>query len=104
MFFFCLGLFSYCNNSSWDKLKPSKNKNTAEELLKTLTVLFWGEFNHELYKFIPIPFVTLKSQLSADQFAVATSESKENKPKIVLIHGWDFQEKTLIPPRINSQR
>ncbi|WP_061260804.1 esterase/lipase family protein [Leptospira interrogans] len=98
MLFLCQGLFSYCNNSSWDKLKPSKNKNTAEELLKTLTVLFWGEFNHELYKFIPIPFVTLKSQLSADQFAVATSESKENKPKIVLIHGWDFQEKNSDSP------
>ncbi|EMK01491.1 PGAP1-like protein [Leptospira kirschneri str. MMD1493] len=96
--FLFLGLFLHCNNSSWDKLKPSKNKNTVEELLKTLTVLFWGEFNHELYKFIPIPFVTLKSQFNSDQFAVATSESKENKPRIVLIHGWDFQEKNSDPP------
>lgn len=97
IFFLCLGLFYYCNNS-WDKLKPSKNKNAAEELLKVLTVLFWGEFNHELYKFIPVSFFTLKSQLNADQFAVATSESKENKTKIVLIHGWDFQEKNSDPP------
>ncbi|WP_081605077.1 esterase/lipase family protein [Leptospira alstonii] len=98
----CLGFFSSCNNSSWNKLKEklnlTKKKNMTEEILETLTLLFWGEFNHELYKFLPIPLVVSKNQFTADQFAVATPEVKDNKPKIVLVHGWDFKEKNINPP------
>ncbi|EMO23911.1 PGAP1-like protein [Leptospira santarosai str. HAI134] len=87
---------------SWNKFKEkldlTKKKNMTEEILQTLAFLFWGEFNHELYKFVPIPLFTLKSQFNSDQFMIATPESKENKPKIVLIHGWDFKEKNTQAP------
>lgn len=97
-------LFSFfvsCN-LSWDKIREKldlkKPKSLAEEILSGLTYAFWAETNHELYKFIPVPFVLLKSQFNADQFAVASAELKENKPKIVLVHGWDFKEKNSNPP------
>ncbi|EQA61226.1 PGAP1-like protein [Leptospira alexanderi serovar Manhao 3 str. L 60] len=100
--FLCLSLFTSCANLSWNKLKEklnlTKKKNISEEILQTLTFLFWGEFNHELYKFVPIPFFTLKSQFNADQFAIGTPELKENKPKIILIHGWDFKENNTQAP------
>ncbi|WP_061207250.1 esterase/lipase family protein [Leptospira santarosai] len=100
--FLCLSLFTSCADLSWNKFKEkldlTKKKNITEEILQTLAFLFWGEFNHELYKFVPIPLFTLKSQFNSDQFMIATPESKENKPKIVLIHGWDFKEKNTQAP------
>ncbi|WP_201035813.1 esterase/lipase family protein [Leptospira weilii] len=100
--FLCLSLFVSCANLSCNKLKEeldlTKKKNMSEEILQTLTFLFWGEFNHELYKFVPVPFFTLKSQFNADQFAIVTPELKENKPKIILIHGWDFKENNTQAP------
>ncbi|ASV11413.1 esterase [Leptospira santarosai] len=100
--FLCLSLFTSCADLSWNKFKEkldlTKKKNMTEEILQTLAFLFWGEFNHELYKFVPIPLFTLKSQFNSDQFMIATPESKENKPKIVLIHAWDFKEKNTQPP------
>ncbi|AOP34358.1 esterase [Leptospira tipperaryensis] len=97
-----LSLFSSCADLSIDKLKEKlnlkKKKSIAEEILGSLTFVFWAETNHELYKFIPLAPVLLKSQISADQFAVATPELKEAKSKIVLIHGWDFKEKNIDPP------
>ncbi|EKQ98209.1 PGAP1-like protein [Leptospira borgpetersenii serovar Javanica str. UI 09931] len=100
--FLCFSLFTSCADLSWnkfkDKLNLTKKKNMAEEILQTLTFLFWGEFNHELYKFVPIPFFTLKSQFNADQFILVNPGLKENKPKIILIHGWDFKEKNTQAP------
>ncbi|WP_179078711.1 esterase/lipase family protein [Leptospira weilii] len=100
--FLCLSLFVSCANLSCNKLKEeldlTKKKNMSEEILQILTFLFWGEFNHELYKFVPVPFFTLKSQFNADQFAIVTPELKENKHKIILIHGWDFKENNTQAP------
>ncbi|WP_408611875.1 esterase/lipase family protein [Leptospira ainazelensis] len=81
-----------------EKLNLKKKESLAEEILGALTFAFWAETNHELYKFFPLAHVQLKSQISADQFAVATPQMKEAKPKIVLIHGWDFKEKNIDPP------
>ncbi|TGK37487.1 alpha/beta hydrolase [Leptospira gomenensis] len=97
-----LFLFFFSCNLSLDKVRErlnlKKEKSIVEEFLSGLTFAFWSETNHELYKFVPVPFVLLKSQFNADQFAVASVELKENKPKLVLIHGWDFKEKNVDPP------
>lgn len=102
VFFLFLSFVSACSDLSINKIKEklnlSKKKSTAEEILQTLTLSFWGEFNHELYKFVPVPIILTKSQINADQFAVATQDLKDNRPKIVLIHGWDFKEKNVNPP------
>ncbi|RHX89713.1 esterase/lipase family protein [Leptospira stimsonii] len=99
---FALVFVTSCSDLSLEKLKEklnlAKKKSLAEEILGTLTFVFWSETNHELYKFIPLAPVLLKSQISADQFAVATPDLKEAKPKIVLVHGWDFKEKNSDPP------
>ncbi|PJZ31626.1 esterase/lipase family protein [Leptospira kmetyi] len=101
-FVFVLAFASSCADLSIHKIKEklnlAKKKSMAEEILDTLTVAFWGEFNHELYKFVPVPIILTKSQINADQFAVATPELKDSRTKIVLIHGWDFKEKNLNPP------
>ncbi|MCG6168258.1 esterase/lipase family protein [Leptospira sanjuanensis] len=101
-FFLCFAILSSCSNLSWEKVKEklnlAKKKSMAEEILEGLTLAFWGEFNHELYKFVPVPLIVIKGQITADQFAVATPELKEGKPKIILIHGWDFKEKSFNPP------
>ncbi|MBM9578455.1 alpha/beta hydrolase [Leptospira sp. 201903070] len=97
-----LSLLSSCSGLSLDKFKEKldlkKKESLAEEILGVLTFAFWAETNHELYKFFPLAPVQLKSQISADQFAVATPQMKEAKTKIVLIHGWDFKEKNSDPP------
>ncbi|TGM57937.1 esterase/lipase family protein [Leptospira adleri] len=102
IFLFGIGVFNSCSDLSLNKLEEKlnlkKEKSYAEEILGALTFAFWAETNHELYKFLPLAPVLLKSQISADQFAVATPDLKEAKPKIVLIHGWDFKEKNIDPP------
>ncbi|EMJ94947.1 lipase/acyltransferase domain-containing protein [Leptospira alstonii] len=91
IFFLCFGPFFSCNSSI-------ERKNKTEEILKNIGVTFWDEFNHELYKFIPIPEVVSKSHISPDQFVIAAPYLKTNKPKIVLIHGWDFEERNFELP------
>ncbi|XDD48909.1 esterase/lipase family protein [Leptospira sp. WS92.C1] len=101
VFLILISTFLSCNlswNDVEEKLNLKKKKSIVDEILGTITFVFWSETNHELYKFVPIPFVILKSQFNADQFAVATAESKDTRPKIVLIHGWDFTEKNIDPP------
>ncbi|WP_061232093.1 esterase/lipase family protein [Leptospira noguchii] len=97
IFLLCILQFLYC--------KPkAENTNNVEDILKNLGFPFWDEFNHELYKFTPISFIVSKSDFILDQFVIATPNLKVNKPKIVLIHGWDPEERNFELPTTKAKK
>ncbi|EKR54850.1 esterase/lipase family protein [Leptospira interrogans] len=97
IFFLCILQFFYC--------KPkAENTNTVEDILKSVGFSFWDEFNHELYKFIPISSIVSKNDFIIDQFTIANPDLKVNKPKVILIHGWDFEERNFELPTTKAKK
>ncbi|WP_061221860.1 esterase/lipase family protein [Leptospira weilii] len=93
----CFGQFFFCKNQT-------EGEKTTQEFLKNFGIVFWDELNHELYKFIPISSIVSRSSFMLDQFVIADSHLKIDKPKIILIHGWDFEERSFQPPTSKAKK
>lgn len=83
----------------------TKKETGKTELLQALVLIYLNisgqEFNNKLYKYVAgIP----GSTPSAFQFVEPTSLNKTSKTKIVLIHGWDFDERTSDPTTSDEEK
>ncbi|EMO83917.1 esterase/lipase family protein [Leptospira santarosai] len=93
----CFGQLFFCKHHS-------ENNKATDEFFKNFGIMLWDELNHELFKFIPISSIISKNNFMLDQFAIATPNLKIDVPKIVLIHGWDFEEKNFQPPTTKTKK
>ncbi|MBE7412033.1 MAG: alpha/beta hydrolase [Leptospiraceae bacterium] len=80
--FLCLFL-SFCNTHD------IKNKN---DLSSILLWLIKDQFNHELFKYNEDPL--MRTTNSTWQFTPASTSNSTSKTKVILIHGWDYTERS----------
>ncbi len=68
------------------------NKKKSNDIVAWLLLYLNSEANHELYKYIEDPLQ--QSTSSTAQFVVSSIATKSSKTKVVLIHGWDYSERS----------
>ncbi len=68
------------------------NKKKNNDLESMLLWFVKDQFNHELFKYNEDPLQ--QSTTATWQFTPAASATKTSKTKVVLIHGWDYTERS----------
>ncbi|PJZ70567.1 hypothetical protein CH373_05745 [Leptospira perolatii] len=94
-----LTVLNQCQN--WEDfkkhLKPPEHKSFLEKYTDYITLAYFAEQNHALYRYIPINGQPASS-INADQFADPYFNRNNSMKKLVLVHGWDFLERNNLPP------
>lgn len=94
--FFTLLSFGNCDYLE-DRITPSNSKSTAEKIKDYIISAYFAEQNHALYKFSTV-IPNLQPENLSPLYFQDPYFQRDNRPKIVFIHGWDFAERQTDPP------
>ncbi|TGL36635.1 alpha/beta fold hydrolase [Leptospira koniambonensis] len=94
--FFTILSFGNCEYLQ-DRITPSDSKSLGDQLKDYLISGFFAEQNHALYKFSTV-IPNLQPENLSPLYFQDPYFQRDNRPKIVFIHGWDFAERQTDPP------